>query len=163
MKRTILLALIAAVFIFAALSANAAGEIPKAKAVAPDAAPAKSVEKTKDQMLSELREDIADNGELFEMIPELKSASDKDGNAVYTYNGALLEDLSKDDIAKLTGRVGQILARVRAERIQKQLETIKQAERIQAITTPPQLPRVPSAASQAPKIPSVPPQPPQRR
>jgi len=140
------------------------GALPKAQA------PAK--EMTKEEMLAELKEDLADNDEVFDSVPELKASAGKNGKAIYTYKGTVLDELSKEDLANLYVRLRQTLTRIRTERIQRQLETVRRVERLQRVVAPPQPPQPPRAPSvppsmprapSAPRAPSSPPSAPQRR
>jgi len=150
---------------------------PAVKNAAPKVSPAPVVkpkvkELTKEAMLTELKQDLIDNDELLEAIPELKKSAGQDGNVAYLYRDTALDQLSKEEMAKLYSRVRQSLVKVRTERIQRQLETIRQAERLQGptrppqppthISTPPQPPRVPSAPPAVPRAPTPPPAPPRR-
>ncbi|MCX5668445.1 MAG: hypothetical protein NTY34_09145 [Candidatus Omnitrophica bacterium] len=116
----------------------------------------KDKEMTKGEMLAELKEDLADNDEVFDAVPELKVSAGQDGNAVYTYKNMALDGLSKEDLAELYGRVRQALVKIRTDRIQRQLETVRRIEMLQKTATPPQLPRIPAEA-QPPRIPPAPP------
>lgn len=136
---------------------TASPKVEESKAAVSEAR-AKVAEMTKGEMLAALKEDLADNNEIFDMVPELKAAvSHQDGKAVYTFNGAALESLSKEDLTNLFGRVRNALVKIRTDRIQKQLETIKQVERLRVITSPQQPPHAPSTTPSVPKIPSSPP------
>jgi len=121
-------------------------------------------EATKEEMLAELKEDLAYNDEVFDAVPELKAGTGQNGNVVYTYNNAVLDGLSKEDLAKLYSRVRQALVKIRTERIQRQLETIRQAERLpKTVNSPQSPPRVPAAPPSVPKAPPSPPSVPNRR
>jgi len=137
-------------------SKTASSKVEKSKAAVSEAR-AEVAEMTKGEMLAALKEDLADNNEIFDMVPELKATvSHQDGKTVYTFNGAALESLSKEDLTNLFGRVRNALVKIRTDRIQKQLETIKQVERLRVITSPRQPPHAPSATPSVPKIPSSP-------
>jgi len=123
----------------------------------------KASEMTKNQMLAELKEDLASTDEVFDVVQGLKVVIGTDGRAVYTYNGVALEKISKEDMAKLFGRVRQALVKIRTDRIQRQLEITKQVERLQSMASPRQSPRTPSAVPSVPKVPSSPPATPERR
>jgi hypothetical protein len=121
-------------------------------------------EATKEEMLAELKEDLAYNDEVFDAVPELKAGTGQNGNVVYTYNNTVLDGLSKEDLAKLYSRVRQALVKIRTERIQRQLETIRQAERLpKTVNSPQSPPRVPAAPPSVPKAPPSPPSVPNRR
>jgi hypothetical protein len=109
------------------------------------------------EMLAELKEDLADNDEVFDAVPELKANAGHNGNVVYTYKNTALDELSKEDLAKLYSRVRQALVKIRTDRIQRQLEIVKQTERFQKTANPPQPPRIPAAPPSAPRTPPSPP------
>ena len=123
----------------------------------------KDKEMTKEEMLAGLKEDLADNDEVFDAVPGLKAGTGQDGNAVYTYKDTALDELAKEDLSKLYSRVRQALVKIRTDRIQKQLERIKQIERLQKTANPPQSPRAPSVPPSVPRTPPSPPSAPQRR
>lgn len=123
----------------------------------------KEREKTREEMLAELKEDVAGEDEIFTSIPELKAQAGQNGSAIYTYKNTALDELSKEDMTDLYRRVRQALTKIRADRIQKQLEMIRQVEAIQRTVKPPQAPRVPAAPPSVPRTPPPPPPAPQRR
>ena len=140
----------------------AAAKAAMTKAVAPKAQ-TKGMGVTKEGMIAELKEGLADTKDVLGMIPELKTAIDRDGKVVYIYGGAALEDLSREDMVKLLSRVRQALVKIRTDRIQRQLETTRRVERLQSATDVQQPPRVPRAAPSVPKSPpSLPSAPPRR-
>ncbi|MCX5666546.1 MAG: hypothetical protein NT036_05895 [Candidatus Omnitrophica bacterium] len=129
-------------------------------------------ELTKEEKLAEFKEDLAVNEEVFDMVPGLKAEKDPDGKALYTFNGMKLEDLSKEDLDGIFSKAGQVMVRLRTERIQRQLDTVNRAQALQRPAAAPQLPRIPaqaqstripSAPPSAPRPPSLPPAVPQRR
>lgn len=144
-----------AFMLYFGLSAAYGVEAPKAQAP--------SKEMTKENMLAELKADLADNDELFDVIPGLSAGAGQKGSAVYTYKGIALDELSKEDMAKLFGTVRQALTKIRTDRIQRQLETIRQIEKLQKAPAPPQPPRVPTTPPSAPRTPPLPPSGSQRR
>ena len=117
----------------------------------------KNKEMTKEEMLATLKEDLVDNEEVFNMVPELKSVAGKDSGVTYTYNGISFDGLSKEDLAKLYSRVRQAVIKIRTDNIQRQLEIVRQADRLRKMTNPPQPPRVPAAPQSAPRVPQPPP------
>jgi hypothetical protein len=111
---------------------------------------------------------ILDRGdEVMDFIPGLKLEKDPSGVEYYTYNGVRLEKLEKDKLIALNNKIQQEKTRLNAERINKQLESIRQAQqasnaaRIQAISRPPQPPPSPPRVQQSqptpPRAPVVPP------
>ena len=142
---------------------TASSKVVAPKAVASGAS-TRAAEMTKGEMIAEIKEDLANTNEIFDIVPELKSTiGHQDGKAVYTFNGAALESLSKEDLTSLFNRVRNAIVKIRTDRIQKQLEITKQAQRIRVITSPRQSPHVPSATPSVPKVPSLPPSASQRR
>ncbi len=123
-------------------------------------------EMTRDEMFADLKESIEEDDEIFDMVPELKAEKDKDGKFYYTFKGIRLEKLSKEDLDKLLARVNQVLVKLRTDRIQNQLETVKRVQNIQRMSASPQVqqpPRTPSQGPSAPRTPSAPPASPSRR
>jgi len=127
-----------------------------AKIAAPKIESPKDKEMTKGEMLAELKEDLADNDEVFDAVPGLKASAGQDGNAVYTYENTPLDELSKEDLTKLYSRVRQALVKIRTDRIQRQLERVRRIDMLQRTAIPPQPPRIPAQA-QPPRIPAAPP------
>lgn len=151
----------------AAASVQKAAPAPKAEAPKAEGlkAPVEKKEMTRDEMLADLKESLSEEDEIFDTIPELKAEKDKDGKSYYTFKGMKLEDLSKGDLDKLSARVHQALVRIRTDRTQRQLETVRRTQNIQRISVPPQPPRTPSQPTPPPSPPrtSAPPPPPSRR
>lgn len=122
----------------------------------------------KDMTMSELAEDITDNldreDSILNMVPGLEKKSDPDGKEYYTYQGTRLQDLDRDTLDKVFGRVRSEALRIRTDNINRQLETIRGANRaIVSIPQPPPRAQVaPPAAppSQAQRIPQPPQRPP---
>ena len=110
---------------------------------------------TKEEILAGLKDDLADPDDLMAVMPELKVGADQNGKIIQTYKGVALDKLSKEDLSSLYIRVRQNLTRMRTERIERQLETVRRIERLQGVATPPQPPRVPSAPLSAPGAPSI--------
>lgn len=105
-------------------------------------------EMTKDEILTELKETLKDEEEILDYIPELKKGISEDGKEFYTYQGARLEDLDREKLEKILGRVNNQAVMIRTERINRQLEVIRQTQRIQ---TPPRIPAPPQVS-----VPNVP-------
>jgi hypothetical protein len=134
--------------------------------------------------VAELAEYIGDLMEMEEeainQIPEMKRVSERDGKSYYTYNGAKLADLDMETINKLYNRVQAEITKIRTDRIQRQLDNIRQAQQatqaaqqasraaetvrlqqqVPRVSTPPPTP--PSQPPTPPRTPSPPPQPPRR-
>lgn len=111
-------------------------------------------------------EDIPD------FIPGLKKEQGEDGARYYTFNGSRLDKLDKEQLKNLYRRVAQERTRLTAERINRQLESIRQANRAaeiarqvaprsQAVIAPmlPQTYQPPPST----RVPRTPPPPPVRR
>ncbi len=139
-----------------------APKVESSQAAASEAQP-KDKKMTKEEMLAELKEDLSDNDEVFDAILELKAIAGQNGDVVYTYNDTTLDELSKEDLTKLYGRVRRALVKIRTDRIGRQLEMIRQVERFQKMANPSRLPRIPAAQPSSPKTPPSPPPVPQRR
>lgn len=142
----------------------------------------KAVEKekkppTKEELAVHLKMLLEHEDEVIGFVPGLKKEKDAKGAVSYLYQGVKIEDLDEKSFRTLYAKVQNELNRIRAERLSKQLEAIRQAEqsrraadqvsRIPRIATPPpqppQVPKQPAAATQVPKPPPVPPQPPRQR
>ncbi len=141
----------------------AASQIASPEAASPQVTEAgpksKDKEMTREEIIAKLKEDFADNDEVINLIPELKAAKNRAGNTTYVYNGTELEKLSEDDLNGLYIRVRQNLVRIRTERIERQLETVRNINRLQSVSTPSQPmqpPRAPSVSPSVPKVPSTP-------
>jgi hypothetical protein len=124
----------------------------------------------KDMTPQELADGIAKvldrTEEVMDYIPGLKQEKDPAGNGFYTYNGTKLEKLEKGMLTALYTRVRQERTRLNAERITKQLETIRNVQ--QATNIANQASRVPAVPARPPQTPSAqpprtPPAPPQTR
>lgn len=121
-------------------------------------------ELTREEKVSEIKKRLADSEELFNMLPGLKTARDADGKASFTFNGVNIESLSDEDIGSLLIRIRQRLARMRTERIERQLKAAEKIENIlKAPAAPPSPARIPSVAPSVPKAPPSPSSASQRR
>lgn len=148
---------------------EAAKEAPKPKiaqpkAVQPEETQPKEVqprtvmyaEMTKEEMLSEIKDDLETVDEIFDAVPGLKAEKDKDGKIFYTYNGVKLGEMGKEELGGLFTKVSQSATRFRTERIQRQLETVRRTERLTTKLAP-TTPAAPSGPSQTSRIPTPPP------
>lgn len=107
--------------------------------------------------------------EILNFIPDLKKEKDSAGNIFYTYQGLKIENMDKERLDKLFSRIQNEAVRVRTERLNKQLESIRQAQqasiaaqqasRVPTVVTPPRPPQPPPTP---PKPPPPPPAPPRR-
>jgi hypothetical protein len=119
-------------------------------------------EMTKDETLAQLKKEIATSDEIFNAVQGLKSEKDSKGNIIYTLNGVTIDNLSKEDLDKLLTRVRQSLVKIRTDRIQKQLETVKRAQGPRVIFAPPQPARTPPNPTPPARVPQAPPTLPKR-
>lgn len=124
---------------------------------------AEKKEMTRQETMDEISKSLADNEEIFNMVPGLSSQKGEDGKVSYAFKASGLESLSKEDLDKLLVKVHQALVRIRTERIQRQIDAVRRADRYKAISAPPAPPSVPKGQPSTPKIPKTPPVPPARR
>lgn len=131
---------------------------------------------TKEELLVHIKERLRVTEEIADFIPGLKKEKDPAGALYYTYNGIRIDDLDRDTLDKLFGRIQTESVRINTERINKQLESIRQAQQAQqaaqqaaripaVVQVPPQPPKIPQAPptqAQIPKVPQLPPQPPKK-
>ncbi len=120
---------------------------------------------TKEELVTRLAGLLTYNMEVLSYIPELKSQEDEKGDIFFTYvteHGVTkkLNELDKDILVKLLGRVNGEVNRLNTERIMRQLEQVRQAQQVPK--TPPQPPQPPRIVvpPEAPTPPQPPPQPP---
>lgn len=123
-------------------------------------------ELTKQELVAHLKMMLEHEDEVLSFIPELKKEKDAKGNISYLYKGKKIEDIDEKSLRGLYSRTQNELTRIRTERLNKQLESIRradqaaraaqQASRIPRVVTPPQQPPSP------PQIPKQPPQPPRK-
>lgn len=138
----------------------------KPKAAQPEAAQPKEAqprtamytEMTKEEMLSEIKDDLETLDEILDGIPALKAEKDKDGKIFYTYNGVKLDEMGKEELEGVFTKVSQSATRFRTERIQRQLETVRRTQRLteKAVPVTPVTPSGPVSVSIPPSPPSVP-------
>jgi len=136
---------------------------------------------TKEELIKDIREDLESEDEILGYIPQLKMTKGPDGKAVITFEkqGQMvkLEDLDKETLIKIWGNINQMATKINVDRINQQLETIRQTQALQRVTRPPQAvvpapqpPRYqapppapqPPPTAQASRVPQPPPQPPRR-
>jgi len=128
--------------------------------------PAGIANMSKNEIITDIKDALGSEDEILNATPGLKAERDSKGNTFYTYNGTKIEDLGKDQLDTLAAKVHQARTRLNTERIERQLETARRIERINAMQTPrtpisspasvPQPPRLPVGAPLAPRAPSVP-------
>lgn len=134
---------------------------------------------TKDEIAKHVKEMLDHEEEVINLIPGLKKSMTEKGESFYTYEGTRLEDLDKGTLDKIFSRMNQEVTRIRTERLNKQLESIRHAQQITSAaagaakipTPPPQPPRIysgpsvpstPPSVAQPPRTPVLPPAPPRR-
>jgi hypothetical protein len=127
----------------------AAAEAPKEK------------ELTRTEMLADLKSNLAEaSDELLNSLPGIKVEKGVDGKLMYTFKGVVLDKLSTEELTSLFIKVRQTNTRLRIERIQRQLETVRRTqERTTVVPVPPavpQTPRVPTT-TRPPAPPAAPP------
>ncbi|MBP7055925.1 MAG: hypothetical protein KBB52_03645 [Candidatus Omnitrophica bacterium] len=117
---------------------------------------------TKEELLKDITEELMGEAEIFDYIPQLKPEKDAAGNKVITYEAkgrrVKLEELDRDTLAKLYTMVNQVSTKINVDRINQQLETIRQTQNIQRITQPPTVVTAPPRPPQVQTLPSPPPQ-----
>lgn len=150
--------------------AYAAEEKASDEKAAPQAAVKKEL--TKEETVTNLKTTFKRYPEVLGVIPGLKVDRDADGNAYYTYNGVKLDELDKETLRKIYTRARSEVTRIRIEKLNRQLESIRQgqaaaraaeqASRVSRVVTPPQPPQPPPQPVSTPQTPpKPPPQPPQ--
>ncbi len=146
----------------------------KDKAVSPadKGSEANVVKRAKDMTVQELADRITKvlehSDEVMGCVPGFKREKDPDGKEYYTYKGTRLEKVDKEKLTALYNRVLQERTRINTERINKQLDTMRQtqqaaniasqAARIPVVHVPPK----PTPPPQPPKAPPAPPPVPRR-
>ncbi|MDP3790641.1 MAG: hypothetical protein Q8R38_01170 [Candidatus Omnitrophota bacterium] len=157
------------------------GQVKKASVPVP-APIAKKEEKkkpaTKEELLQDIKDDLKTQEEILEAMPSLKAEKDSEGKVFYAFNGVKIDDMSKEELEQLFSKVGQLAVKFRTERIQRQLDTVRQANQggpgrvpVAAPSAPqslraPTLPAPPRASAPPPAPPRAsapPPAPPSRR
>ena len=106
--------------------------------------------------------------EILSFIPGLKKEKDAEGKVFYAYQGVKLSDMDRKELDKLFNKVQQEAVRIRTEKLNRQLESIRQAEQAtraaqqaaRTATPPPQPPKAPAPPPATPQIPKTPPPPP---
>ncbi len=174
-------------FVIAAFAAEKEGIVEKVvklplKAIEPivgnnakDTAAEKEIkEPTKEDLVLHLKMMLEHEDEVIGFVPGLKKEKDAKGAVSYSYQGIRIEDLNDKDLRVLYAKTQNELNRIRMERLNKQLEAIRQAEqsrraaeqatKVPRLVTPPaQPPRVPPQPPSIPKPPPAPPQSPRQR
>lgn len=123
----------------------------------------KLAQMSKEELVAEIKDELDREDEIPSYIPGLGMQRAADGTPQYSFaqGGSVkaLEDLDQDLLRNLLTRVRQTATKINTDRIQKQLETIRQAQRLQTMR-PPEPPPRPPQVPQTPSVPRQPPQPP---
>jgi len=82
---------------------------------------------TKEEILADIKDDLKNGEEIFNTLQGLKAEKDSGDKIFYTFNDVKLEDMTREELASLAGKIGQIAVRFRTERIQSQLNIAKRA------------------------------------
>jgi len=118
---------------------------------------------TKAELMEMLTFNIESEGEVLDLIPQIKRKKSEDGKDYYVYlvgaQEKRFEELDKEMLEKIWIRVNQAATQIRTQRIQKQLESIRQAQNAQAAAMR-SVPKIPQIPAQPPKAPVNVPQPP---
>ncbi len=127
------------------------------------APPREDVPATKEDIAKQIKDELDSEDELLNFIPEIKKVKDEDGKESYIYKGLKLEDLDMETLEGLLIRVNNQALVIRTDRINRQLETIRQTQNVQrTMMVPRQVPTPPpTALTQPPQVPSTPPKSPQ--
>lgn len=172
--KIVLAALVSCLFLYAASGITEEKKAP-APAEKDKKAPAAKEKKefTKEELLERINGTLEYNDEVVNFIKGLRKEADPQGKVFYSLEGVRLENLDKDQLTKVLRQVQSQVARINAERIAKQLESIQQTQRaiaatqaagrISNISTPPSVPKppqVPPVPTQVPKAQQAPPAPP---
>ena len=112
---------------------------------------------TRADKLKSIQGNLENLPEILSFVPGIKKEADAAGKATYTYQGKKIEDLDDEQLGKLYARVGNEGVRLRTERLNRQLDTIRRAEQVNRQNRQLMLPpRVPTPPYQPPKIPQIP-------
>jgi hypothetical protein len=112
---------------------------------------------TEQELVKNITEELDDNPDILDFIPQLEMKKDADGAIFYTYRSESgvakrIKELKKDTLVKLAKRVGTESSRLNSERIMRELE------RADSFRTPrpPAVPAQPPRTIESPRIPSTP-------
>ena len=167
MKKIILSAIIGILVVSAAAAAaEKKAALPKKEAPAAAKKPKPIEAMTKEEVSQQIKDLLNAEPEALDAFPNVKRQKSDDGAASYTYQGVRMEEISREMLVKLLGRVRSEVVRARTERLNRQVRTITQAgkmggagQRIPAVFTPPTPPRIPRPPPAPPQIPRTPPPP----
>lgn len=148
---------------------TAAGKIEPAKEVKKAGAPKKQrKDMTKGELAADITKNLDREDAILDLVQGLEKKIDPDGKDYYTYQGGRLEDLDRDTLDNIFGRVRSEALRLRTDKLNRQIETVRRAETIQRISRPPLPPPVANLPPQVPRAvqppsrPAQPPAPPRR-
>ena len=145
-----------------------ASEKPKTSDRKPGIARPKVEDLSPDEIRDRIKSMVESSPEALDYIPELKASFNEDEtvNAMsYKKDGISvnMEELDKETLIKVYSRVNRERTRLNAERIQRQLESIRAAQNINRIYAPPPVPTPPPSApptpprvQKPPQVPSIP-------
>ncbi len=144
--------------------AAAAGQAKGAKADAKKPAQKKIADMTASELAERISDALAADPEIIDFVPGLKAEKDAQGKEYYTFQGKRLDTLSRSELQPILNRVLNESARLRAERINRQLEMIQRsqaaaaaAQRASRVMVPALPPQPPQPMRQPPRQPVVPP------
>lgn len=131
-----------------------AKEKTPAKEVNKIAAPRKErKDMTKDEFIASIVKNLGREESILNLIPGLVKNSDPEGKEYYVYQGKRLEDLDRDTLDNIYGRTNTESVRLRTDRLNRQMETVRRANAM-TVATVPQVPRTPVV--QVPRVPVIP-------
>ena len=126
---------------------------------------------TKGELAADIIKNLDREDSILGLVPGLEKKSGPGGKEYYAYQGTMLQDLDKETLDKIFGRVRNEALRLRTDKLNRQLETVRRASVTgavvsqaprspvpQAINNPPRIPRT----IQPPPKPPAPPAPPRR-
>jgi hypothetical protein len=129
---------------------------------------------TAGELAGEIAKTLDGNDEAMDYIQGLKREKGPDGGNLYTYNGIGLDKMEKEKLVALLNRIHQERTRLNTERLQKQMESIRQAQQatnaasraaagsVRAVRPPVQPPQPAPSVQQPPRPPPQPPRLPRR-
>ena len=103
-------------------------EKAKAAAEAEKAQKAAYEKITKEEIVTRIKDILANKDEIMQTIPGLTKEKDAAGNILYKFNGTKLEDLDKETAWKIYGRARNEASRINIDKLNRQLAQIKQIE-----------------------------------
>lgn len=115
---------------------------------------------TKAELLKEITETLDSEDEILDYLPQLKKETSADGKNVYKFSAdnksVPIQDLDEGTLKKILGSVHQTSTRINTDRITRQLEVIRQTQRVVSAPTPPRpAPVTPPAAPPRVVVPQI--------